>query len=105
MEWQSKNRTTVTHCSGLSIEIQQGSFSEPYRINVIGGGSLGAIEKVGLIREGMKFGAGSEIKIAVEDSYSAPLDLSENTVPKIVYKRRPRQVTPGSDRGDGSVTQ
>ncbi|MEE9304473.1 MAG: hypothetical protein V3U84_11925 [Thiotrichaceae bacterium] len=98
----------MVNCSGLSIEIQQGSFSEPYRINIMGGDSHGAIEKVALIREGMKFGAAQETPISCVYHQPAIYEEHEPAAtpePKITYKRRSRRVTAGTDRGAGSVTQ
>ncbi len=105
MEWTTKNRTTITHTTGLTIEVQEGSFSEPYRIHVTGGDSLGAIEQVSLVSAGMKYGAATESDPEVQYNTTAPLEIPKEASPKVIYKRRARRVIPGTSVDGSSATQ
>ncbi len=91
--WKFEGKNKVIHVSGLAILVLEGSFSDPYRIEVTGGEALGPIERAAFTREGMSFGADKEIKIEVTYSqreYDASYDPHPKgpriKPPSITYK-------------------
>ncbi len=62
-KWTFAPPNKVIHHSGIIIVVLEGSFQEPYRINVVGGDPMDYMKKVSLIRKGIMFGKNRLIQI------------------------------------------
>ncbi|SFG24862.1 hypothetical protein [Neptunomonas qingdaonensis] len=88
LEWK-KESNYVTHESGFTIIVEEGSFNDPSSIQIKQSEGVSAIQQAKLLREGMEF---VRSKTHVDTNRMTPL---ENNTPKITVKKTRKIRKPG----------